>query len=112
MTYFKQYLKEAIQQAQISPEDQRVIDAFFAKTPDVTGTTIKTSMDDTSDFSPEDIRIDLLGGRAVRGLAQFDDGGLITLAQLGKMVDKTPESEAIQNSIRNLAKEKGLRVIT
>ena len=111
MSNFKQYLREAIQQAMVSPEDQKVIDAFFAKTPDVVGRTIKTSMDDTSDFSPEDVRIDLLNGTATLGLAQYDNGGIITLAQLGKMIDRTPEAEAIHNTIRDKAKDKELRVL-
>ena len=111
MSNFKQYLKEAIEQAMVSPEDQKVISAFFAKTPDVVGKTIKTTADDVSDFSPEDVRIDLLTGRAKVGLAQYDDGGIISLATIGKMIDRTPESEAIQNAIRNKAKAKELRVL-
>ena len=111
MSNFKQYLREAIQQAMVSPEDQKVIDAFFAKTPDVVGRTIKTSMDDTSDFSPEDVRIDLLNGTATLGLAQYDNGGIITLAQLGKMIDRTPESEAIQNIIKDTSRKNELRVL-
>ena len=111
MLNFKQYLKEAIEQAMVSPEDQKVISAFFAKTPDVIGTTIKTIADDVSDFSPEDVRIDLINGRAKVGLAQYDDGGIISLATIGKMIDRTPETEAIQNVIRNKAKDKELRVL-
>jgi hypothetical protein len=111
MSNFKQYLREAIDEAMISPEDQKVISAFFSKTPDVVGKTIKTSADDVSDFTPEDVRIDLINGRAKYGLAQYDDGGIISLANLGKMIDKTPEAEAIQNAIRNKAKDKDLRVL-
>jgi len=111
MSHFKQYLKEAIHQAMIYPEDQNVIDAFFNRTPDVVGKTIKTSMDDISDFSPEDVRIDLIDGTATLGLAQYDNGGIITLAQLGKMIDRTPESEAIQNKIKDTARKNGLRVL-
>jgi len=111
MSNFKQYLNEAIQEAMVGPEDQKVISAFFARTPDVVGSIIKTSMDPTGEFSPEEIRIDLLNGRATIGLAQYDEGGIITLAQLGKMIDRTPETEAIQNAIRNKAKDKELRVL-
>ena len=111
MSNFKQYLREAIQQAMVSPKDQKVISAFFARTPDVVGNFIKTSVDSVGEFSSEEIRIDLLNGRATIGLAQYDEGGIITLANLGKMIDKTPESEAIQNLIRDKAKAKDLRVL-
>ncbi|MBC8442586.1 MAG: hypothetical protein H8D80_00185 [Proteobacteria bacterium] len=108
MLNFKQYLLE---QSTVDPSDIAVIDAFLSHTPGVEGVYIKTVANDEGDFTPEDIRIDLISGREKTGLAQYDNGGVISLATLGKMIDNTPGTMAIQNMLRDKAKAKGLRIL-
>ena len=57
-----------------------------------------------------DLRIDLLFGRGRLGIVQLTDD-IIYLGQLGTMVDRTPESEQVQSIVRNMAREKDIRII-
>ena len=94
----------------IDPYDLRVIEAFFDGIPDVMGTNIVTKQDDAADFNKTDLRIDLLFGRGKLGVVQLTDD-IIYLGQLGTMVDKTPEAEQVQSIVRNMARERDIRII-
>ena len=62
------------------------------------------------DSNKTDLRIDLLFGRGRLGIVQLTDD-IIYLGQLGTMVDRTPESEQVQSIVRNMAREKDIRII-
>ena len=94
----------------IDPYDLEVIEAFFDGKPDVVGKNIVTKMDDAKDYNITDLRIDLLFGRAKLGLVYMEDD-IIYISQLGTMVDRTPEAEQIQALVRNMAREKDIRII-
>jgi|TARA_R110000824_G_scaffold314345_2_gene501201 hypothetical protein len=94
----------------VDPRDMEVIEAFFDGIPDVMGTNIVTKQDDATDFNKTDLRIDLLFGRGRLGIVQLTDD-IIYLGQLGTMVDRTPESEQVQSIVRNMAREKDIRII-
>ena len=94
----------------IDPYDLQVVEAFFEGKPDVVGTNIVTKMDDAKDFNNTDLRIDLLNGRGTLGLVYIEND-IIYLGQLGTMVDRSPEAEQIQSLVRNMARERDIRVI-
>ena len=94
----------------IDPYDLEVVEAFFDGKPDVVGKNIVTKMDDAKDFNITDLRIDLLFGRAKLGLVYMEND-IIYTGQLGTMVDKSPEAEQIQALVRNMAREKDIRII-
>ena len=94
----------------IDPRDLLVIDAFFRGEPDVVGMNIQTKMDDDLDFNSNELRIDLLYGRGKLGLAQLSND-IIYLGQLGTMIDRTPEAQTVQAIVRNMAKDKDIRIM-
>ena len=94
----------------LDPYDLQVVEAFFEGKPDVVGTNIVTKMDDAKDYNPTDLRIDLLHGRGKLGLVYMEKD-IIYLGQLGTMVDRSSESEQIQSLVRNMARERDIRVI-
>lgn len=123
MKSFKEYLNEAgpppppdlLPQSDpmgmsIDPYDLEVVEAFFDGKPDVVGKNIVTKMDDSKDYNPTDLRIDLLFGRGKLGLVYMEND-IIYLGQFGDMVDRTPEAEQIQALVRNMAREKDIRII-
>ena len=109
MKSFKQYITEQ-ESTTISPADRKVITAFLNDTPDIVGDTIKTAKSELRDFTKNDIRIDLLVGRAREGLALVQNG-IITLANPGKMIDKNNMVYAVQDNIRLQAKKTDRRVM-
>tara|TARA_X000001382_G_scaffold26666_3_gene17131 strand:+ start:138 stop:509 length:372 start_codon:yes stop_codon:yes gene_type:complete len=94
----------------INPMDMEVINAFFRGEPDVMGATIITKQNDDKDYNDEELRIDLLFGRGRLGVAKIMDD-IIYLGELETMVDKTPASEQTQAIVRNMARDRGMRVI-
>tara|TARA_Y100001937_G_C7025968_1_gene287773 strand:+ start:352 stop:723 length:372 start_codon:yes stop_codon:yes gene_type:complete len=94
----------------IDPRDLEVINAFFRGEPDVMGTNIITKQNDDKDFNDEELRIDLLFGRGRLGVAKLMDD-IIYLGELDTMVDRTPASEQTQAIVRNMARDRGMRVI-
>ena len=94
----------------INPMDMEVINAFFRGEPDVMGATIITKQNDDKDYNDEELRIDLLFGRGRLGVAKIMDD-IIYLGELETMIDKTPASEQTQAIVRNMARDRGMRVI-
>ena len=113
MKTFKQYITEQ-ESLSISPADMNVINSFFKGVPEVVGDTIKTAKDDLGDFTAHDIRIDLLNrasnGYATAGLV-LNQNGVVSLANQGKMIDRTPMGSLIQDRVRQMAKDKDVRVM-
>ena len=123
MKTFKQFLSEQKQppppvnipvsdpaDPSINPMDMEVINAFFRGEPDVMGATIVTKQNDDKDYNDEELRIDLLFGRGRLGVVKLMDD-IIYLGELETMVDKTPASEQTQAIVRNMARDRGMRVI-
>jgi len=98
-------------QLSIDPLDLEVIYAFFRGEPDVVGTNIHTRQNDDGDYSVSDLRIDLLFGRAKRGLALMNDLDLITFAEPSVMIDDNQHVRLMQSIIKNMAKEKNIRTM-
>ena len=94
----------------LDPYDSLVIEAFFNGEPDVVGTHITTKQNDDADFNNEILRIDLLDGRARLGVVALEDD-VIYLGELGTMVDDTEQAQQVQSIVRNMAREKDIRVI-
>jgi hypothetical protein len=111
MKSFKEYITEQ-ESLTISPADSKVITAFFRGVPDVSGDTIKTAQSDLGDFTAHDMRIDLLNdesnGYATAGLV-LNQNGVVSLANQGKMIDRTPMGALIQDRVRQMAKDKDVR---
>jgi len=97
-------------QMSIDPRDLEVINAFFRGEPDVVGTNIITKQNDDADYNDNELRIDLLDGRGRLGVAKIMDD-IIYLGELETMVDRNPASEQTQAIVRNMARDRGMRVI-
>jgi len=110
MKTFNEFIKEEPSQYTPSQYDMDVIDAFFEGRPNVVGDEIMTVSSEDGDFTKEDIRIDLVNGRARKGMALYSKG-ILSLANPGEMIDKTPPQTYYTNLIRNIAKDRDIRVI-
>ena len=111
MKSFKEYITEQ-ESLTISPADMNVIKSFFRGVPEVVGDTIRTAQSDLGDFTANDMRIDLLNdasnGYATAGLV-LNQNGVVSLANQGKMIDRTPMGALIQDRVRKMAKDKDVR---
>ena len=94
----------------LEPYDMEVINAFFRGEPDVVGINIVTKQNDDRDYNTNELRIDLLDGRGTKGLVLMSND-IISLATLGQMVDESPLSRQVQSIVRNMARDKDIRVM-
>ena len=94
----------------LDPRDLEVVHAFFRGEPDVVGTNFTTKQDDDGDYNSDELRIDALYGRGRQGVVQLAND-IIYLGQLGTMVDDKPEAKQIQSIVRNMARDKDMRVM-
>jgi len=109
MKTFKEYFEQADAYVP-SPHDMEVVNAFFEGRPNVVGDEIMTVASEDGDFTKEDIRIDLINGRARKAMALYSKG-ILSLANPGEMIDKTPHQTYFTNLIRSRAKDIDVRVI-
>jgi len=97
-------------QLSIDPLDLEVVYAFFRGEPDVVGTNFITKQNDDEDYTVNDLRIDLLWGRAKEGVALWHED-IITFATPGIMIDDNAGVKKLQAIIKNMARAKDIRTM-